>query len=36
MKSMIFDTRKYFENQNFEIFDEVVGNFGRSDDEIIQ
>ena len=36
MKSMIFNTKKYFENQNFEIFDEVVDNFGRSDDEIIQ
>ena len=24
-----------FENQNFEIFDKVVHNFGKSDDDII-
>ena len=35
MKSMIFNTKKYFENQNFEIFDEVVDNFGRSDYDLI-
>ena len=28
----ILDTEKDFENQNFEIFDNVVHNFGKSDD----
>ena len=31
-----FSTLKnYFENQNFEIFEEVVHNFGKSDDDMI-
>ena len=31
-----FSTMKNdFENQNFEIFEEVVHNFGRSDDDMI-
>ena len=28
---MIFDTENDFENQNFEFFEEVVDNFGRSE-----
>ena len=27
--------KKVFESQNFAIFDEVVHNFGRSDDDMI-
>ena len=31
-----FSTLKnYFENQNFEVFDEVIDDFGRSDDDMI-
>ena len=31
-----FSTQKnYFENQNFEMFEEVVHNFGKSDDDMI-
>ena len=28
-------TKNDLENQNFEIFEEVVDNFGRSDDDLI-
>ena len=27
--------KKYLKNQNFAIFEEVVDNFGRSDDDLI-
>jgi hypothetical protein len=30
-----FMLKKYFESQNFAIFEEVVQSFGRSDDDII-
>ena len=31
---MIFDAENDFENQNFEFFEEVVDNFGRSEDDL--
>ena len=31
----IFDAENDFENQNFEIFDKVVHNFGKPDEVII-
>ena len=31
---MIFDAENDFENQNFEFFEEVVNNFGRSEDDL--
>ena len=31
----IFNTKNDFENQNFEMFEEVVHNFGKSDPDII-
>ena len=31
----ILNTKNYFETQNFEIFDKVVHNFGKSDKVII-
>ena len=35
MIRLILDTENDFETQNFEIFDKVVHNFGRSDDDMI-
>ena len=32
----VFNTEKLLENQNFEMFEEVVYNFGKSDGDIIQ
>ena len=32
----ILDTENDFETQNFEIFDKVVHNFGKSDEVIIE
>ena len=31
---MIFYAENDFENQNFEFFEELVDNFGRSDDDL--
>ena len=33
---LIFDAENDFENTNFALFEEVVHNFGRSDNDIIQ
>ena len=31
----IFNTENYFEGMNFEMIEEVVHNFGKSDDDMI-
>ena len=31
----IFDTEKWFESMNFEMFEEVAHNFGKSDVDMI-
>ena len=33
--SQFLELKNDFENQNFEIFEEVVHNFGKSDDDLI-